>query len=416
MVVELISVGTEILLGNIVNTNAAFLAERVAMLGLSLYYQTSVGDNEERLAETIITALSRSDIVLLSGGLGPTKDDLTKEVAAKVMNRKLVEDPHSKSMIERYFKDIQAKKITDNNWKQAMIPEGAIVLDNSNGTAPGIIIEENNKAVILLPGPPNELIPLFNEQVAPYLKKLEPDVIYSEMVKLCGVGESAVETAITDMIDSQSNPTIAPYAKTGEVHLRVTAKARDEEEAKRLIAPIVAELDNRFHKHIYTTDESMTFEDHIVSILKKNNYTISTAESCTGGMLSARLINVSGVSEVFKQGFITYSNEAKMQQLNVQKTTLDQSGAVSHETAYEMALGVAGATGCSTALSITGIAGPEGGTLEKPVGLVYIGCCINGKVTVKECHFHGNREKIREYAVINALVLLRDCILVDTLV
>jgi len=410
MVVELISVGTEILLGNIVNTNAAFLAERVAMLGLSLYYQVTVGDNEERLSEAITTALSRSDIVLLSGGLGPTKDDLTKEAAAKVMNRNLVEDPHSKSMIEHYFKEIQAKKITDNNWKQAMIPEGAIVLDNPNGTAPGIIIEENDKAVILLPGPPNELIPLFNEQVAPYLKKLEPDVIYSEMVKLCGVGESAIETAISDMIDSQSNPTIAPYAKTGEVHLRITAKAGDEKEAKKRIAPVVAELSKRFQKHIYTIEDSISFEDHIVCILKKNNYTIATAESCTGGMLSARLVNVSGISEVFKQGFITYSNEAKIQQLNVQKSTLEQAGAVSRETAYEMALGAAGVTGCSTTLSITGIAGPEGGTFEKPVGLVYIGCCIKGKVTVKEFHFHGNREKIREYAVISALVLLRDCI------
>ena len=206
MVVELIAVGTEILLGNIVNTNAAFLAEKCALLGLSLYYQTAVGDNEERLSETLKTALNRSDIVILSGGLGPTKDDLTKEVAAKVMEMPLVEDKHTRKRIEEYFKNSQSKVVTDNNWKQAFVPKGSKVLDNKNGTAPGIIMEKNGKVAILLPGPPNELIPMFNHDVFPYLNSLQPEIIYSAMVKICGIGESMVETQIADLIAGQSNP------------------------------------------------------------------------------------------------------------------------------------------------------------------------------------------------------------------
>lgn len=248
MVAELISVGTEILLGTIVNTNASFLAEKCALLGLSIYYQSVVGDNEKRLEETLKTALDRSDVVILSGGLGPTQDDLTKETVARVMNRELVLDKHSKERIEEYFKKSQTKTITENNWKQALIPKGAIVVDNDNGTAPGVIIEEGGKSVILLPGPPNELIPMFNKDIYPYLNKLQPEIILSSMVKICGVGESTVETMIKDLIDSQTNPTVAPYAKTGEVHLRVTAKAKDEEEAKKLIKPVVKELKARLDR------------------------------------------------------------------------------------------------------------------------------------------------------------------------
>ena len=226
MVCELISVGTELLLGNIVNTNTQFLAEKCALLGLSMYHQVTVGDNRERLTQVIRTALDRSDIVILTGGLGPTEDDLTKEVCAEVMGFSLAEDPHTRQMIESYFKNNIYKEIPDNNWKQAIVPQGAIVLDNHNGTAPGLILEKANKTAILLPGPPNELIPLFNEQVYPYLEKLRPEVIRSQMVKVCGIGESQVEDKLLDLIDSQTNPTIATYAKTGEVHLRITASGR----------------------------------------------------------------------------------------------------------------------------------------------------------------------------------------------
>lgn len=411
MVVELISVGTELLLGNTVNTNASFLAEKCAALGLSLYYQTSVGDNFKRLEETIQLALSRSDVVILTGGLGPTQDDLTKEVAAKVMGKALVEDAHTKDRITDYFKKSQVKTITENNWKQALIPEAAIVIDNNNGTAPGIIMEDNGKSVIMLPGPPNELIPMFMEEIYSYLNKLQPETICSQMIKLCGIGESTAETMIQDLISEQSNPTIAPYAKVGEVHLRVTAKAKDEEEAKKLIKPVLKELKARFGKNIYTTNEFETLEEAVVKLLKKNELMVTTAESCTGGMLSARLVNVSGVSEVFRQGFITYSNKAKHKILSVQKSTLKKYGAVSEKTAKEMAKGGVFATDSDVCVAITGIAGPDGGTEEKPVGLVYIACYINDKVTVKEFYFKGNRAKVREQSVVKALTLLRDCIL-----
>lgn len=411
MVVELICVGTELLLGNIVNTNAAFLARECAGLGLSMYHQSVVGDNEERLYDTIQTALGRSDIIILCGGLGPTQDDLTKETVAKVFDLPLIEDEHSHERIEEYFRNSQFRIITDNNWKQAQVPEGCIVVDNANGTAPGIIVEQKGKAVILLPGPPNELIPMFRQDIVPYLKKLQPETIYSVMVKLCGVGESLVETEILDLIETQENPTIATYAKTGEVHLRVTARAADEKEAKKLIKPMVKELKKRFGSHIYAMDEEVTLEESIVELLKAQNLTLTTAESCTGGMLAARLTNVSGVSEVFKQGFVTYSNRAKRKLLDVKKNTLKTYGAVSEKTAKEMAKNGAFITGSDICVSVTGLAGPGGGTEEKPVGLVYIACAYQNEVRVKEFHFKGNRNKIRELSTVNALTLLRNCIL-----
>lgn len=411
MVVELISVGTELLLGNIVNTNAAYLSEQCALLGLSMYHQSVVGDNEERLAETMRTALERSDVVILSGGLGPTKDDLTKEVAAQVMEMPLKEDEHSRKRIEEYFKNSQTRVITDNNWKQAQTPEGSIVVDNDNGTAPGLILEKDGKAMILLPGPPNEMRPMFEKSIFPYLNKLQPELIRSCMVKICGLGESYVETQIADMIEAQTNPTIAPYAKIGEVHLRITAKASSEKEARKLMKPVVKELRNRFGDNIYTLDEKETLAENVLKLLKEKELTLTTAESCTGGMLAARLTDIPGASEVFKQGLVTYSNKAKRKLLEVKKTTLKDFGAVSEKTAKEMAKNGAFMTGADACVAITGIAGPDGGSDEKPVGLVYIGCSLKNKITVKEFHFQGNREKVREYAVVRALTLLRDCIL-----
>lgn len=410
MIVELISVGTEILLGNIVNTNAAYLAEKCATLGLQCFFQTTVGDNEERLKMILKTALERSDIVILSGGLGPTEDDLTKEVAAFVLGKELFMDEHSKERIQAYFHRL-GRKITDNNWKQAMIPKGAIVIDNENGTAPGIIMEENGKIVILLPGPPNELVPMFENSIMPYLSKKTKETIYSQTVKICGVGESQAETMIKDMLKEQTNPTIAPYAKTGEVHLRVTAKAENEKSAKKLCKPIIKELKSRFGTSVYTTEENTTLEKSIVDLLLANNLTISTIESCSGGLLAGRLINVPGVSEVFKAGYVTYSNKAKRKIVGVKKSTLNKYGAVSEQVAAEMAKGASLLSKADVTISVTGIAGPDGGTEDKPAGLVYIGCNVKGKITVKKFQFTGSRAKIRETAVANALILLRNCVL-----
>ena len=411
MTAEIISVGTELLLGNIVNTNAQYLAEKCAGLGLSMYYQSVVGDNEERMTESFRQALSRSDILILTGGLGPTEDDMTKEVCAKVMGRTLYLDEHSKARIEEYFVRTGRKQITANNWKQAMVPEGAIVLDNHNGTAPGIIIEQGEKCAILLPGPPNELIPLFAEQVEPYLRSRCPETIYSEMVKLCGVGESRAETMIKDLIDTQTNPTIATYAKTAECDIRVTARAKNETEAETLIRPVVEELYRRFGHHIFTVRENETLEQVVLKLLKEKGLTVTTAESCTGGLLASRLISVPGASSAIKSALITYCDEEKMRLLGVSKELLEKYSAVSAEVAEAMAIGGAKAGGANACLSVTGIAGPDGGTKERPVGLVYIGCYLNGNTVVSEYRLRGNREKIREQAVVQALDLLRCCLI-----
>ena len=411
MTVELISVGTELLLGNIVNTNTQFLAEKCALLGLSMYHQTVVGDNRGRLAEVIRTALERADVLILTGGLGPTEDDLTKEVCAEVMGFVLVEDSHTRARIEEYFRNSIYKEIPDNNWKQAVIPAGAVVLDNDNGTAPGLILEKDGKAAVLLPGPPGELYPLFMNQVYPYLEQKQPELIRSRMVKICGMGESQVEDRLLDLIDGQTNPTIATYAKTGEVHIRITAKASDETAAEDLIRPVIEEIKARFGVFVYSGREEETLEMAVVSLLKRYRLTVTTAESCSGGLLSARLINVAGASEVFREGYITYSNEAKSRLLNVRKSTLESRGAVSEETAGEMAAGGAAAAGADIGVAITGIAGPDGGTDEKPVGLVWIAVYLKQKIVAEQYQFKGNREKVREQAVVRALDMLRRSVL-----
>ena len=413
MTVEVISVGTELLLGNIVNTNTQYLAEKCAGLGLTMYYQSVVGDNEERMTASFRQAFERSDVVILTGGLGPTEDDLTKEVCAKVLGLPLVLHERSRQRIADYFVRTSRKNITENNWKQAMIPEGAIVLDNDNGTAPGLIVEADNLSVILLPGPPNELKPLFEGKVVPYLKKRSPFTICSAMVKLIGVGESRAETMIKDMIDGQTNPTIATYAKTGECDIRVTARAANEAEAMELINPAVEELFKRFGDNIYTTHEEETLEQTVVRLLKEKGLTVTTAESCTGGLVAARLINVSGASDVIKSGFITYCDETKHSILGVPTELLESYSAVSEQVAEAMALGGAKAAGADACLSVTGIAGPDGGTEEKPVGLVYVGCHFGEKTVVREFRMRGNREKIREQAVVQALDLLRRGLITD---
>lgn len=414
MVVELISVGTEILLGNIVNTNAAYLAERLAGLGMSVYFQETVGDNPERLYEVLKQAKDRSDVVILSGGLGPTQDDLTKETAAKVCGKSMHEDQKAKECLIKYFKKTKRtiSEISENNWKQAVVPDDSIVLYNDNGTAPGIIIEANDGTkVILLPGPPHELIPMFEKQVAPYLCGIEQGVLYSKVVKIDSIGESAVEMAILDLINEQTNPTVAPYAKPGEVHLRVTAKAKDEEEGRQLVMPVVEELKKRFGRHVFTIEEHITMEEALVNLMMKHHLTFATAESCTGGLLAGRLVNVPGVSDCFHEGFITYANEAKMKYLGVSADTLKQFGAVSEECAREMSEGLAMVTGANVAVATTGLAGPGGGTEEKKPGLVYISCTVNGKTTVQKYQLNGNREKVRYTAVVRALTLMRHSII-----
>ena len=411
MSVELVFVGTELLLGNIVNTNGRYLSEKCALLGLPVYYQTTVGDNRERLTEVIRSAFGRADLVILNGGLGPTEDDITKDVCAEVMGLELQEDAEVRAHLEEWYRLRNRTEIPESNWRQALVPEHAVILPNTNGTAPGLVLEKDGKTAILLPGPPGELYPMVENQLCPYLQKRQSEVICSQMVKICGYGESKVEEMLLDLIDGQKNPTLATYAKTREVHLRVTARAATTEEAENLLKPVVREIRKRFGNAVYTVEEKETLEEAVVHLLEKYDLTLTTAESCTGGLLAGRLVNVPGVSEVFREGYVTYSNKAKRRLLDVSKTTLRKYGAVSEQTAKEMATGAVIASDSDIGLSVTGIAGPDGGTDEKPVGLVYIGCYVKDSVKVKECHFNGNREKIREQTVVEALDLLRRMIL-----
>ena len=410
MIVELISVGTELLMGNIVNTNAAYLASRCADLGAVCYFQVVVGDNPERLKETVELALSRADVVLMTGGLGPTQDDLTKQTVAGLFGRKLYRDEETCKALKAYF-DKRGIACTENNFRQADIPEGAEILPNHNGTAPGIHIFDDRRHVFLMPGPPNEMKPMFEESVASKLALLSGEVIYSEMVKVCGIPESTAETMITDILENQTNPTIAPYAKLGEVHFRVSAKAKDKEAAKELVNPVVAELKKRFGTAVYSTSEREQLEDAVVALCVERSYHITTAESCTGGLISGRLVNVAGASACLNRSFVTYANEAKVEELGVNVDTLREFGAVSEQTAREMAVGAQKHAAAEVAIAVTGIAGPGGGTAEKPVGLVYVACAVKERVWVCRYWFGGDRTKNRENTVTVALAMARNCIL-----
>ncbi|MEW9094391.1 MAG: competence/damage-inducible protein A [Clostridiaceae bacterium] len=405
MIAEIVSIGTEILLGDILNTNAEYLSKRLANLGVYLYHQSVVGDNAERLKDELERAFSRSDLVIATGGLGPTKDDLTKEIGAEYFNISMELHEESYMKLAEYFKK-QNKELTENNIKQAYFPVGSVILPNNFGTAPGCIINKEGKTLILLPGPPKENIPMFENYVVPYINKLSNHTLISKTLRICGMGESMVATKINDIIDNQSNPTVAPYAKDNEVTLRITAKANNEEDGEKLIAPVENKIRNILGDNIYGINED-TLEGVVGKILIENNLTISLAESCTGGLLCGKLVNYPGISKVLIEGCVTYSNNSKMSRLGVNKTTLDKFGAVSEETAKEMAEGIAKTSNSNIGISVTGIAGPDGGTAEKPVGLVYVGIYINGETFVKELHLSGNRQTVRERTVTFSLDWLR---------
>lgn len=405
MKAEIIAVGTEILLGDIINTNAQYLSKSLADMGILVYHQSVVGDNSERLTEELKASFERADIVITTGGLGPTTDDLTKEVGCSYFSKKLVLHQESLDKIESFFKTLN-RALTENNKKQAYFPEGSIILPNNHGTAPGCIIEDNGKTLILLPGPPKENKPMFENYVVPYLKKFQEGTLISKTLRICGVGESFVATQISHIIEKQTNPTVAPYAKENEVTLRITARASNAEEAYKLISPVENQIQNILGENIYGEGET-SLENVIAEMLIEKGLTLSTAESCTGGLVAARFVNYPGISKVFIEGCVTYSNEAKMKRLGVKKETLETYGAVSENTAIEMAEGVAMTSGTDIGISTTGIAGPDGGTEEKPVGLVYIGLYIKGKTYVKRLSLPGDRQSVRQRTVTSALDLLR---------
>ncbi len=405
MKAELISIGTELLLGDIVNTNAQFLAKELATLGIDVYHQCVIGDNEERVLRAFKEAFDRCDIIITTGGLGPTQDDLTKELGAKYFNKKMILHEPSLEWIKKYL-DIKDEEALEANKKQAYFPEGATILPNEKGTAPGAIISENNKTLIILPGPPKEMKSMFNNHVVKYLSDMTGEVIKSKTLRIFGIGESLMAKKINDIIQNSTNPTVAPYAKDYEVTLRVTAKEKNEEKCEALINPKCEEIKSILGEYIYGEGET-SLDTVVAELLYKKKLSISTAESCTGGMVAATLISYPGISDVFKEGAVTYSNEAKMKRLGVKEETLNNFGAVSEETAREMAEGISREAKTDIGISTTGIAGPGGGTEEKPVGLVYIGVCIKGNVIVEKFNFTGDREAVRKKATMNALNILR---------
>ncbi len=417
MRVELVSVGTELLLGDIVNTNTAYLSKELAALGLGVFRQTTVGDNRERLLKTLESAFLENDTVIITGGLGPTDDDITKECAAEYFGREFYFHEYSWVKILERLTRAGRNIITENNKKQAMIPEGAIVLENYCGTAPGIIIEENNKRIVLMPGPPREMRDMFEKSVKPYLEKFSNKQFISKYVRFYGIGESLLETKIKDIMDNQTNPTLALYAKTGEVLLRITASGDDKEECEDLIRKQLDEIENRVGEYIYLVgDEDISstqteMNTVVANLLIENKFTIAIAESLTGGKISSMLVEKSGISEAFLEGIVCYSNKSKINTLGVREETLAKFGAVSEEVAKEMALGAAKRLGADFAVATTGIAGPNSDETDKPVGLAYIGIYAQGDISVRECLFTGDRELIRYRTSVEALQEVRRNIL-----
>lgn len=401
---EIISVGTELLLGDIVDTNAAYASVRLAEIGINVYYRSTVGDNDARLREVFGRALERADIVITSGGLGPTYDDMTKETIASLLGTELVCHKPTLDKIKEYFEKRNIC-MTENNVKQALIPKGAEVLENERGTAPGIIFAKSDKTVIMLPGPPREFEWLFAQKVQPYLaERFSDGVIVSKNIRIFGMGESLVEDALKDVMTASSNPTLAPYAKDGEVLLRVTAKADNTQTCLALIEPMIEKVRERVGEYIYGIDVD-SLQHALYLELKNKGKRIAFAESCTGGLTAKRMTEIPGVSEVFEGGVCTYSNELKMKLLGVKEETLIKYGAVSAETATQMAQGVLALTGADIAVSITGVAGPDASE-NKPVGTVWLAAAWDGKVCVKKLELargKNEREYIRYLSSSNAL-------------
>lgn len=407
---EILCVGTEILLGDIVNTNSQFISKELANLGIEVYHQSVVGDNPQRLLDELKLGFERSDIIITTGGLGPTQDDLTKETGAKFFNKKLVLDEKSLNELKEHFNRMGKSYSDGNNIKQAYFPEGSTIFPNPNGTAPGCAIEDKGKILIVLPGPPRETKPMFKNYVIPLLKKYSSGIIKSKILRIYGLGESAMAERVSDFIENSINPTVAPYAKEEDIILRITARAAEEKEALSLIEPVEAQLKKILGINVYGEDD-VKMEEVLGKLLIDKGYTLSCAESCTGGLIAAKLINYPGISKAFKEGIIAYSNESKITRLGVKKDTLDKYGAVSPEVAKEMAIGAAKTLNTDIGISTTGIAGPDGGTPEKPVGLVYLGLYNRGEIKVKELRHAGTREMIRKRTTMNALDWIRRQIL-----
>ena len=405
MIAEIVSVGTELLMGQVVNTDAQFIAQRLAPLGFQVFYHTTVGDNVKRLTAVVHQAVERSDVVVFTGGLGPTDDDLTKETVAAAFGMTVEPVPEEVEKLTKYFA-ARGYPMTPNNYKQASFPKGSVIVPNDFGTAPGCILSAGGKTAVLLPGPPRELFPMFKNHVMPDLERISGNKLYSRELRIFGKGESSLTYELRDIIEHQTNPTVAPYVKTGEVTLRVTALCQNEAEGEALADPMIRTILERVGDVVYsTTGESLP--ETCARLLTDDHLTLALAESCTGGLLASELVAIPGCSKFLLEGCVAYSDDAKMRRLGVKPETLKQFSAVSEACAREMAEGVRAASGASYALSTTGYAGPGGGTEEDPVGTVYIALASAAGTQVKRIRLFGERARIREIACLHAFDLLR---------
>lgn len=404
--VEIISVGTELLLGNIVNSDAQMLSRKLTELGLNVYYHTVVGDNPGRLKQAVETAKSRADILITTGGLGPTCDDLTKQTLAEVFGKKLVLHQDIADGLRAWFAR-RGQKMTENNLQQAQLPEGCTIFPNDCGTAPGCAFQAQGKHVLMLPGPPSECTDMFEKQAMPYLAALGEGVIVSHTLKIFGMGESKMESLLREKMNAMTNPTLAPYAKEGECELRVTAKAADKKRAEALTAPVVEELRALLGDVVYGIDVP-NLETAVLELLKEKSMTLGTAESCTGGLIAKRLTDIPGSSQAFRGAVVSYCNEVKAAVLGVPGKLLEQYGAVSEQVAAAMAEGARKALRCDLALATTGVAGPGSDERGNPAGLVYIALAASDRTFVRPMTLTGaSRERVRTTAAHHALDLAR---------
>lgn len=403
---ELIAVGTELLLGNIANTDAQMISQGLSQLGINVYYHTVVGDNPQRVRQAVDIARGRADILITTGGLGPTCDDLTKVAVAQAFGKELVyHEPSAQRIRERFA--ARGTPVTENNFQQAMVPEGCTVLDNDWGTAPGVAFASGGTHVLMLPGPPRECEKMFRHRALPYLQKLSDGVIASRTVKTFGIGESAAEALLRDLMNALHNPTLAPYAKPTGTELRITAHAPTREEALRLIAPVEEQVKAILGDKVIGVDVD-SLEEVCFALLKDRVLTVGTAESCTGGLLAKLLTDLPGSSAVFRGGVVSYTNGVKAGLLGVPQDLLDRYGAVSPQVAEAMARGAKAALGCDIALSTTGVAGPDADDRGNPIGLVYLGLAWGDQCRVTEFRAGPvERERVRRQAAQTALDLLR---------
>jgi len=406
---EIISVGSELLLGQIANTDAQYVSQRLQGAGVGVYYHSVVGDNPTRIKEAIHAAQKRSNVIILTGGLGPTADDLTKEMLCEALGEECYLHEESARRIRAHFEK-RGVEMPESNLKQAYFPRGARVLQNDNGTAPGMLFEKDGICYIIFPGPPSELLPMLDNYAMKELQGVTGNIITSRIIRMYGIGESQMEVYVKDILEKSLNPTVAPLIGDGDVTLRITARAESLEKAREMIAPVESELHTRLGEYIYGYDND-TLESVVVELLKRNNITLATAESCTGGDIARRITEVSGASGVFGYGFVTYANEAKRDILGVDEEILKNHGAVSEECARAMLKGLINRSGADIGVAVTGIAGPTGGSAEKPVGLVYIAFGDNEDVQCIRYVLKGNRARIRRSASMNALNNVRKFII-----